>query len=159
MSVDSTDMGWARGDAVREESGRVPFRWQIFMGCVGVRQHHHPQTLPVIALDGGRLLSLNRVWRGDVAHKFGLPIARRFVPAQIVLAAINAVSAAVTAFNVGITPDGYTESMRSMVTAFVAIFSALFAFVGWFQQHPELDHGEPALAPVASRESNDESTA
>ncbi len=67
-------------------------------------------------------------------------------------AAINAVAAAVTAFNVGITPHGYTDSMRSMVTAFVAIFSALLAFVGWLQEHPTLDHSGAALEGASDRE-------
>ncbi len=98
----------------------------------------------VVALDGGRLLSLDRV--RQATPRYGLPIPRRLVPALIVLAAINAVAAAITAFSVGITPDAYTDSMRSMVTAFVAIFSALFALVGWLQEHPELDY-HPAVQP------------
>jgi membrane-associated phospholipid phosphatase len=40
----------------------------------------------------------------------------------------------------GIMPDAYVASMPSMVTAFVAIFSGLLAFVGWLQRHPALDH-------------------
>lgn len=99
--------------------------------------------IPVIALGGGRLVSLDRV--RQAAPRFGLPISGKAVPVLIVLAAINAVAAAVTAFSVGITPDGYTDSMRSMVTAFVAIFSGLLAFVGWLQQHPDLDHSAQAL--------------
>jgi hypothetical protein len=99
--------------------------------------------IPVIALDGGRLVSLDRV--RQAAPRFGLPISGKVVPVLIVLAAVNAVAAAVTAFSVGITPDGYTDSMRSMVTAFVAIFSGLLAFVGWLQQHPDLDHSAQAL--------------
>ncbi|MGF1618482.1 MAG: DoxX family membrane protein [Acidimicrobiia bacterium] len=99
--------------------------------------------VPVIALEGGRLLSLDRI-QGRTP-RFGLPVPKRLVPALIVLAAINAVAAAVTAFNVGITPNGYTDSMQSVVTAFVAIFSALLAVVGWLQQHPTLDHSGEAL--------------
>jgi len=99
--------------------------------------------IPVIALNGGRLISLDRA-RGAV-QKFGLPVPRRLVPALIVVAAVNAVAAAATAFNVGITPNGYTDSMQSVVTAFVAIISGLLALVGWLQDHPELDHSEGGL--------------
>jgi uncharacterized membrane protein YphA (DoxX/SURF4 family) len=102
----------------------------------------------VIALDGGRLLSLDRI--RQATPRFGLPIPRRLVPGLIVLAAINAVAAAITAFSIGITPDGYTDSMRSMVTAVVAIFSALFAFVGWLQEHPGLDHHPAAQTEMDS---------
>jgi hypothetical protein len=96
--------------------------------------------IPVVALDGGRILSLDSVRRPAAAARFGLPIPPQAIPALIALAAINAVAAAVTAFNVGITPDGYTDSMPSMVTAFVAIISGLLALTGWLQRHPSLDH-------------------
>lgn len=103
--------------------------------------------VPVIALDGGRVLSLDRLREPNRPARFGLPIPAKAIPVLISLAAINAVAAVITAFNVGITPDGYTSSMPSMVTAFVAIFSALFAFAGWLQQHPSLDHsGETTAA-------------
>jgi hypothetical protein len=105
--------------------------------------------IPVVALDGGRILSLDSVRRPGSPARFGLPIPPRAIPALIALAAINAVAAAITAFNVGITPDGYTDSMPSMVTAFVAIFSGLLAFAGWLQRHPSLDHsGEVKPVPA-----------
>jgi uncharacterized membrane protein YphA (DoxX/SURF4 family) len=103
-----------------------------------------------VALDGGRLLSLDRVRRPVAGAHFGLPIPPVAIPALVVLAAINAVAAAITAFNVGITPDAYVDSMPAMVTAFVAIISGTLAFAGWLQQHPSFDHsgelvGEPAV--------------
>lgn len=98
----------------------------------------------VVALDGGRVLSFDRLRRSADTARFGLPVPAKAIPILIAVAAINAVAAAATAFNAGITPDGYTSSMPAMVTAFVAIFSGLFAFVGWLQLHPELDHSTEA---------------
>jgi hypothetical protein len=107
--------------------------------------------IPVVALDGGRILSLDSLRRPAAAARFGLPVPAAAIRPLIVLAAVNAVAAAVTAFNMGITPDGYTDSMPSMVTAFVAIFSGLLAFAGWLQRHPSLDHsGE--IRPVPSKQ-------
>ena len=68
------------------------------------------------------------------------------VPFLIVLAAINALAAGFTAFQAGITPDGYVTSMPAVVTAFVAILSGLLAFAGWLQRHPELDHSGEMLS-------------
>jgi hypothetical protein len=96
--------------------------------------------VPVVALDGGRIMSLDSMRRPTPAVRFGLPIPAAAIPPLILLAAVNAVAAAVTAFNMGIMPDAYVASMPSMVTAFVAIFSGLLAFVGWLQRHPALDH-------------------
>jgi hypothetical protein len=103
----------------------------------------------VVALDGGRIMSLDSLRRPATEARFGLPVPAKAVPLLIGLAAVNAVAAAITAFNVGITPDAYVDSMPAMVTAFVAIFSGLLAFVGWLQQHPDLDHsGELAEVPM-----------
>lgn len=100
----------------------------------------------VVALDGGRVLSLDRLRLTSAAPpSFGLPVPVRVIPVLILIVAINAIAAVATAFNVGITPDGYTSSMPSMVTAFVAVFSGLFAFVGWLQRRPDLDHSELAV--------------
>jgi hypothetical protein len=104
----------------------------------------------VVALDGGRVLSLDSLRQPPPEARFGLPVPPKAIPVLIVLAAVNAVAAAATAFNVGITPDAYVDSMPAMVTAFVAIFSGLLAFVGWLQQHPSLDHSG-AVLPAAER--------
>jgi hypothetical protein len=105
--------------------------------------------VPVVALHGGRIMSLDSLRRPAQKITFGLPIPAAAIPALILLAAINAVAAAVTAFGLGITPDAYVESMPAMVTAFVAIFSGLLAFAGWLQRHPSLDHsGEIKPVPL-----------
>jgi hypothetical protein len=109
----------------------------------------------VVALDGGRIMSLDHVRQPATEAHFGLPIPAKAIPALILLAAINAVAATVTAFNLGITPDAYVDNMPSMVTAFVAIVSGTLAFAGWLQLHPELDHsGE--LLQVLERTRTDE---
>ncbi|HSK22423.1 MAG TPA: hypothetical protein VK906_04570 [Egicoccus sp.] len=100
----------------------------------------------VVALDGGRILSLDSVRRPGLGERFGLPIPMAAVPFLIVLAAINALAAGFTAFQAGITPDGYVTSMPAVVTAFVAILSGLLAFAGWLQRHPELDHSGEMLS-------------
>jgi hypothetical protein len=104
--------------------------------------------VPVVALAGGRILSLDSLRQPAEPVRFGLPVPVKAVPALLALMAINAIAATVTAFQTGITPDGYTDSMTSMVTAFVAIFSGLLALVGWLQQHPTMDHsGEVITVP------------
>jgi hypothetical protein len=67
---------------------------------------------------------------------------------MIVLAAINAVAATITAFDIGITPDAYVDNMPSMVTAFVAIISGTLAFAGGLQLNPELDHSGEVIQIV-----------
>jgi hypothetical protein len=103
--------------------------------------------IPVVALDGGRIMSLDSLRRPALAARFGLPIPSAAILPLIALAAINAVAAAITSFTVGITPDAYVDSMPAMVTAFVAIFSGLLAFAGWLQRHPSLDHSG-TISPV-----------
>jgi len=103
----------------------------------------------VVALDSGRVLSLDQLRRAAGVAQFGLPVPARAIPVLIGIAAINAVAALMTAFNTGITPDGYTSSMPSVATTFVAVFSGLFAFVGWLQLHPTLDHSEEVESVVA----------
>jgi hypothetical protein len=98
-----------------------------------------------IALDGGRIMSLDSLRRPALAARFGLPIPPVAIPALIVLAAVNAIAATVVSFNLGITPDAYVDSMPAMVTAFVAIFSGLLAFTGWLQRHTSLDHSGEML--------------
>jgi hypothetical protein len=110
----------------------------------------------VVALDGGRIFSLDSVRRPATQATFGLPIPPKIIPALIVLAAINAVAATITAFNVGITPDAYVDSMPSMVTAFVAIISGTLAFAGWLQQHPNLDHSGEVMQIVDKAPTKDE---
>jgi uncharacterized membrane protein YphA (DoxX/SURF4 family) len=108
--------------------------------------------VPVVAMNGGRILSLDSLRQPGEPAKFGLPVPAKVVPALLGLMAVNAVAATVTAFQTGITPDGYTDSMPAMVTAFVAIVSGLLAFVGWLQQHPSLDHsGEVTIIPEPER--------
>jgi hypothetical protein len=101
--------------------------------------------IPVVALDGGRIMSLDSLRRPALAARFGLPIPPVAIPALIVLAAVNAIAATVVSLNLGITPDAYVDSMPAMVTAFVAIFSGLLAFTGWLQRHPSLDHSGEML--------------
>jgi hypothetical protein len=107
--------------------------------------------IPVIALDGGRVLSLDRVRRPAARVRYGLPIPTAAVPVLIALAAVNAAAATVVAFTLGIVPDAYVESMPAMVTAFVAIFSGLLALVGWLQRHPHLDHSGEAAGREVER--------
>ena len=87
-----------------------------------------------VRLDSGRVLSLDSLTARIRQPHFGLPIPQRLVLPLLVLAAVNAVAATVTAFTVGIEPDAYVTSMPSMTTAMVAIFSGLFAFVGIMQK-------------------------
>jgi hypothetical protein len=110
----------------------------------------------VVALDGGRIMSLDSVRKPATEARFGLPIPPKAIPVLIVLAAINAVAATLTAFNMGITPDAYVDNMPSMVTAFVAIISGTLAFAGWLQRHPELDHSGEVLQVVDRSRSTDE---
>lgn len=107
--------------------------------------------VPVVALDGGRVISIDSMLRPAREVVFGLPVPARVVPVLSVAAAVFAVLAAASAFTAGIAPDGYVEAMPSMVAAFVALISGLLAFVGWLQQHPGLDHsGELAVVPSAT---------
>jgi uncharacterized membrane protein YphA (DoxX/SURF4 family) len=93
--------------------------------------------VPIIALDGGRYLSVDRVVQGFLyQERFGLPIPKRWVLPLLVLATVNAVAATLTAALYGIEPGAYVESMPSMVTAMVAIFSGSLAGLGWLQQRP-----------------------
>lgn len=104
--------------------------------------------IPVVALDGGRFLSVDRVLAGDAYQvRFGLPIPRPAIIPLLVLTTINAVAAIVTAFVSGIEPGAYIDSMPSMTTAMVAIFSSLLAFVGWIQLRPRL-----AVIPPGGKE-------
>jgi hypothetical protein len=98
-----------------------------------------------IALDGGRILSLDSLRRPGLEARFGLPIPPPLIPALLVLAAVNAVAAGVTAVNLGIAPDAYVDSMAAMVTLFVALISGSLAFIGWLQRHPALDHSGDVL--------------
>jgi uncharacterized membrane protein YphA (DoxX/SURF4 family) len=95
--------------------------------------------IPIIALDGGRYISVDRVQHGDAyPTRFGLPIPKAALIPLLALATINAVAALVTAFAYGIEPGAYVDSMPSMTTAMVAIFSSLLAFAGWIQLKPEV---------------------
>jgi hypothetical protein len=96
----------------------------------------------VVALSGGRVLSLDAVLRTPSEKALGLPVPKAAINPLIVLAAINAIAATWVAFRTGIEPGAYVESMTAMVPAFVAIFSGLFAFVGWIQTRPELATNE-----------------
>jgi uncharacterized membrane protein YphA (DoxX/SURF4 family) len=104
--------------------------------------------IPVMALDGGAYLSVDRVTQGfRYRERYGLPIPQRLVLPLLVLATANAVAAGVTAFVHGIEPGAYVTSMPSMTTAMVAIFSGLLAGVGWLQQRPRA-----SVTPVEGRE-------
>jgi hypothetical protein len=92
----------------------------------------------VVALSGGRVLSLDSVLRPPQERALGLPIPTVAVNPLIALAAINALAAGWVAFRTGIEPGAYETSMTAMVPAFVAIFSGLLAAVGWVQTRPEL---------------------
>jgi hypothetical protein len=120
----------------------------IAMGFTRLAPFAFGLLIVVVALDGGRILSLDSVRRPAPEARFGLPIPPKAIPVLIVLAAVNAVAATLTAFNVGITPDAYVDSMPAMVTAFVAIVSGTLAFAGWLQHHPELDHSGDVLQVV-----------
>jgi hypothetical protein len=98
-----------------------------------------------IALDGGRILSLDSLRREGQPPRFGLPIPPAMIPVLLVLATVNAVAAGVTAFNLGVTPDAYVDGMTAMVTTFVALISGALAFIGWLQRHPKLDHSGDVL--------------
>jgi uncharacterized membrane protein YphA (DoxX/SURF4 family) len=95
--------------------------------------------VPVIALDAGRYLSVDRVVHGFFFHeRYGLPVPKRWVVPLLVVASVNAAAAAITAFVHGIEPGAYLGSMPSMVTAMVAIFSGALAGVGWLQQRADM---------------------
>jgi uncharacterized membrane protein YphA (DoxX/SURF4 family) len=107
--------------------------------------------IPVIALDGGRFLSVDRVLAGErYRERFGLPVPRPVWMPLLVFAAVNAVAAIVTAFVTGIEPGAYVGSMRSMTTAMVAIFSGLLAFVGWLQLRPAMAVIPPRAASLVA---------
>jgi hypothetical protein len=98
----------------------------------------------VLALDGGRVLSFDSHRALARPPRYGLPIPRRAFQALIVVAAVNFVAAAVAVVSTGgIAPDGYTESMGQMTAGMVAIFSGLFAFIGWL----DLRSGGPEATP------------
>jgi hypothetical protein len=112
--------------------------------------------IPVLALDGGRVLSLDALRDPNRPARYGLPIPVRVVPALIALSGVFAAAAAVTAIGMDIVPDAYLESMRSMTAAFTAIFLGLLAFVGWLQRHPRLDFsGEVTGLPQTAASPSD----
>jgi hypothetical protein len=92
----------------------------------------------VVALSGGRVLSLDSVLKPPAERALGLPVPKAAVTPLLVLAAVNTLAAGWVAFSIGIEPGAYDSSMTAMVPAFVAIFSGLLAFVGWVQTRPEL---------------------
>jgi uncharacterized membrane protein YphA (DoxX/SURF4 family) len=101
--------------------------------------------VPVIALDGGGSISVDRVQQGErYQPRFGLPIPKAALVPLLALTTVNTVAAIVTAFVSGIEPGAYVESMPSMTTAMVAIFSGLLAFAGWLQLRPEASITPPA---------------
>ncbi len=110
----------------------------------------------VVALDGGRIMSVDSVRRPGATIRFGLPIPAPIIPVLIVLAAINAVAAATTAFNLGLSPDAYVDNMIAVVTAIVAILSGTLAFAGWLQRHPSFDHSGEMLQILDRSDVQDE---
>jgi uncharacterized membrane protein YphA (DoxX/SURF4 family) len=110
--------------------------------------------IPVMALDGGRYLSVDRALAGaSYKERLGLPIPKAAIVPLIVLAAINAIAATVTAFVTGIEPGAYVTSMTSMTTAMVAIFSGLLAFTGWLQLRPSASVTPTKAKELISQES------
>ena len=104
--------------------------------------------IPIIALDAGRYISVDRVEQGEAYQpKFGLPIPQAALIPLLVLAAINAVAAIATVFATGLEPGAYVDSMPAMTTSMVAIFSGLLAAVGYLQLKPGA-----AMAPDDARE-------
>jgi uncharacterized membrane protein YphA (DoxX/SURF4 family) len=104
--------------------------------------------IPVMALDGGRYLSVDRIRLGDAYQaRFGLPIPQPLVIPLVILATVNALAAIGTVFATGLEPGAYVESMPAMTTSMVAIFSGLFAAVGFLQLRPGA-----AIAPDDARE-------
>jgi uncharacterized membrane protein YphA (DoxX/SURF4 family) len=95
--------------------------------------------VPVLALDAGRVLSLDAVRAPDRVARFGLPIPQRTVPALVGIAALAAIGAGIAAFSSGLVPDGYTESMAAFTALFAAIMFGTLALAGWLQRHPRLD--------------------
>ncbi|MFP3986838.1 hypothetical protein U9R90_04915 [Streptomyces sp. E11-3] len=94
----------------------------------------------VLALDAGRALGLDAADARRRAPRYGLPIPHKAVPVLAVIAAANAVAAGIMVVTSGgIAPDGYTESMGQMTTAMVAIFSGMFALIGWLDLTAEHD--------------------
>ena len=103
--------------------------------------------IPVMALDGGRYISVDRIRLGDAyQERFGLPIPQQLVIPLVILAAVNALAAIGTVFATGLEPGAYVESMPAMTTSMVAIFSGLFAAVGFLQLKPGA-----AIAPDDAR--------
>lgn len=104
------------------------------MGFTRYAPFAYALLVAVLALDGGRVLGFDSS-RALARHaRYGLPIPRRAVGILIAVSVVNAVAAA-TAVVVsgGIAPDGYTESMGQMTTGMVALFSGMFALIGWLQ--------------------------
>jgi hypothetical protein len=99
----------------------------------------------VLALDGGRALGVDSRVASARAPRYGLPIPRPAVLFLVIVAAVNAIAAAIAVVSTGgIAPDGYTESMGQMVTGMVAIFSGMFALIGWLQlESGGTDQSEP----------------
>jgi hypothetical protein len=108
--------------------------------------------VPVVALDGGRIMSFDSLRGTGRPARYGLPIPAVAVPALVALSAVNALAAALAAYQMGIVPDAYVDSMAAMTTAFVAILSGLLAFVGWLQLHPDLEHSGELPAGIQLRD-------
>lgn len=102
----------------------------------------------VLALDAGRALSLDARAAADRLPDYGLPVPARAVPALVAVAAVNAVAAVIAVVaSRGIAPDGYVESMGQMTTAMVAIFSGMFALLGWLQLRTTHHEAETLQVP------------
>jgi hypothetical protein len=68
----------------------------------------------VLALDGGRALGFDSKAASAREPRYGLPIAKSAVPVLVVIAAVNAVAAAIAVIAAGgIIPDGYNEGVGS----------------------------------------------
>lgn len=111
--------------------------------------------IPVMALDSGRWLSVDRVREGDgYRARYGLPVPKQAIIPLLVVTGVNAAAASFVAFASGIEPGAYVDSMPAMTTAMVAILSGLLAFVGWLQLQPNLmatpDSEKELLAPPSS---------
>jgi uncharacterized membrane protein YphA (DoxX/SURF4 family) len=88
----------------------------------------------VLALDGGRALGFDSDGASSRKPVYGLPIAKGAVPILVLVTTVNAIAAAIAVVMAGgVIPDSYKDGVGAMTTAMVAIFSGLFALVGWLQ--------------------------
>lgn len=107
----------------------------------------------VLALDAGHRLSLDSARLADRPVRYGLPIHRHAVPALVMLSAASAVALGIAVFTTGgLAPNGYEEDMGHVVAAMVALFSGMFAVIGWLQLRSGGPDEQPAVPRHDTRE-------